>query len=237
MNMYDLHVCPAKDKLKDFIEMAGKLGLKGIAFTPKFENKEELESSFKKLEELEENTDLDVIKGVEIETNNVKNLKKQIYKVREMSEIIVIKGGNYKINRVACEDSRVDILAHPEYKRSDSGLDDVLAKNASENEVYIEINFHEILTTYGKVRAHVLSHIQKNVKLAEKFDSPLIICSGAKDEYELRGLKEFSAVLELVGLNRKRSKNIVENVPKNIVEKNRKKLSGKVKFEGVEEVE
>ncbi|MFB6076279.1 MAG: ribonuclease P protein component 3 [Candidatus Aenigmatarchaeota archaeon] len=235
--MYDLHIsCDQTDEIKGFIEIAEYLGINGLVFTPRFSSVKELKNFYNYIDEIKEQTEIDIIKGVEIEAKSVKDLKKKIYKVREKATLVVVMGGDYTINRVSCEDSRVDILSHPEYKRSDSGLDHVLAKKASENDVHIEINFRDILQTYGKVRSHVLSHIDKNIELAKKYEAPFVICSGAKDRYELRGQKELSALLELFNLSREESKKITQKIPRKLVEKNRKKISGKIEFEGIEKI-
>ncbi|MFB6089224.1 MAG: ribonuclease P protein component 3 [Candidatus Aenigmatarchaeota archaeon] len=236
--MYDLHIsCDQTDEIKGFIEIAEELGINGLVFTPKFSSLKNLEDFYEHIDELKEKTEIDIVKGVEIKAKSVKDLKKKIYKVRERATVVVVLGGDYKINRVSCEDSRVDVLSHPEYKRSDSGLDHVLAKKASENNVHIEINFRDILQTYGKVRSHVFAHIKKNLELAKKYEAPLVICSGARDKYELRGQKELSALLELFDLSKEESKRITQNVPRKLVEKNRKKVSGKIEFKGTEKIE
>lgn len=235
--MYDLHVsCDQREELKGFIEIAEDLGLDGIAITPRSGSKENLKKFYGKIDDLQDETPVDLIKGVEIDPGSVKDLKNKIYKTREIATILVVLGGNYKINRVSSKDSRVDILSHPEYKRSDSGLDHVLAKKANENDVYIEINFREILQTYGKVRSHILSHLGKNIELSKKYDAPFLICSGARDKYELRGGKELAAILELFDLKREETKKITQKIPKNLLEKNKNKISDDIDFEGVEKL-
>lgn len=236
--MYDLHVsCGQKEELKEFVEIAENLGIEGIVLNPKFDSKKDLEKFYKEIDDIQDETDVDLIKGVEIDAESVKDLKDKIYKAREIATIVVVLGGEYKINRTSCEDSRVDILSRPEYKRSDSGLDHVLTRKAGENDIYIEINFREILQTYGKIRSHVFSHMGRNIKLAKKYEAPFLICSGAKDKYELRGEKELAALLELFGLKREETKKITEKTPKELLKKNKKKISNEIEFEGVEKIE
>lgn len=230
---YDLHVHPEESEIQEMINIAKKLEFKGLAFTPYFKDKKSLKGFYEKFEQCD-SKGLDLVKGVEIKAENVKSLKKEIYKVRTLATVVVVRGEDYKINRVSCEDSRVDILAHPEYKRSDSGLDHTLAENASKNNVSIEINLHELLETYRKIRSHVLSHLKRNIKLAKKYQTPLIITSGARNKYELRSPRELSAILQLLGFELEKSKEIVEKRGEEIVRRNRKKLSGEIKFEGVE---
>ena len=93
----------------------------------------------------------------------------RIKKLRDRADIIIVSGGNPKINRAAVENPRVDILAHPERGRKDSGLDNVMVKLATENGVAIELNFKFVLHSYKKIRYHLLAHMKNNIKLSKKY--------------------------------------------------------------------
>ncbi|MCD6477974.1 MAG: ribonuclease P [Candidatus Aenigmarchaeota archaeon] len=223
MDFYDLHAHVEDLKsVEEIVEIAKRIGYSGIGLTVKYANIGELRRLKEKINELK--SGIDIATCVEIDASGVKELRRKVSKARKLSEVIVVSGGDYKINRAACEDSRVDILAHPEYKRSDSGIDHIVVRAAHENNVAIEINFHEILETYRKIRAHVLSHMRRNVMLAEEYNAPIIITSGARSKWELRGPRELSSVGQVLGMSLENSMKSVSDVPRLIVETNRRKL-------------
>ncbi len=239
MKFYDLHVqsnfSEGENSIEELAKFAKNLGYSGIAVCDYFESMEKL----RKLKEIIKSMDIDieVFPGVEIRTKSVEELKEIIKKVREEVLIVVVSGGNYLINRAACEDSRVDILAHPELGRNDSGLDHICARAAAENNVAIEINFREMLYSFRKPRSHIFAHISRNIKLCTKFNTPLVICSGARSIWDMRGARELVSVANTLGLDLSKAFAAVTSTPQQIIEDNKKKLEGKKITEGVEIVE
>ncbi|MFH0928880.1 MAG: RNase P subunit p30 family protein [Candidatus Aenigmatarchaeota archaeon] len=239
MKFYDLHV---KSKLSDgenaveeMARFAKRLGYTGIAICDDYESKEKLEELINKIRELE--TELEVYPGVLIKADNVSDLKEKITKVREKALIVIVAGGSYEINRAACDDPRVDILAHPELGRIDSGLDEVCMQAAMRNNVAIQINFREILESFRKQRSYVLNHIEKNMSLAEHFRTPVLICSGAQSIWGMRAPRELVSVANVLGLDISKAFLGMTTVPQEMVENNKKTLEGKKITEGVEIVE
>lgn len=125
-------------------------------------------------------------------------LKKKIQQKRENCEILVFNGGDEKLNRKAASDARVDVLLHPEKGRKDSGVDQVVAEKAAENSVAIGFDLRQIMTS-PKSQVHVLSHWRKNLKLCEKYGTPYLITTGAREEFELRSPRDLASVIDSLG--------------------------------------
>ena len=221
MKFYDLHVhVNDPDKIDEIVEMAQRLGFYGIGLTvTTLEELKKLKETIKKV-----NTNIDLITSVEIIASGTRDLKRKVSKFRKMAEVIIVYGGEYNINRIAAEDERVDIISHPEHKRKDSGIDEIIARSAKERNVAIEINFNEILETYRKIRSHVFNHMMKNISICKKHDTMMVISSDAKSHWEMRDPRELSSIGQILGMDLKESIDAVSTIPEFIVESNRRKL-------------
>jgi ribonuclease P/MRP protein subunit RPP1 len=150
------------------------------------------------------------------EARTVRELKFLAERRREF-DVLIARGGELEMNREACETPEVDILSHPEYERTDPGMNQVLAKLAAKNNVAIEINFREILTSTGKTRSKILANMQGNVRLVKKYRTPIILCSGATNHFELRDPRCMISMACQLGLELKEAKNAMSDVPERII--------------------
>ena len=221
MKFYDLHVnITDLDKLEEVIRLAEKMEYSGIGLTVKdMSQLKKLREKAKKIK-----TSLDLVFCAEIQAEGVKQMKRDVSKFRKEADVILVFGGEYNINRAAAEDERVDIISHPEYRRRDSGLDEIIARSAAEKGVAIEVNFHEILETYRKIRSHVLYHISKNIEICKKYKTPVVITSDSIDKWTMRDPRQLASIGQILGMGLKDSMESVSKVPENIVGKNRRKL-------------
>jgi ribonuclease P/MRP protein subunit RPP1 len=228
MKFFDLHV--QTENIEEIAKFAKDLGYSGIALCNEWESTEKLDKLKEKIAKVK---DVEIYLGVTITTKNPDELRKIIDKVREKVMILIVRGGDFAINRVACENPKVDMLAHPELGRIDIGLDETCLKKAAENNVAIQVSFREIINSYRKPRSYIFNHIATNLRLADKFNTPIIICSGAQDKWEMRGPRELVSVLNVLGLDLGKAFASVTSTPQNIVEKNRDTLEGKRVTKGV----
>jgi ribonuclease P/MRP protein subunit RPP1 len=158
--------------------------------------------------------------GVEIRAKNPEDLKRKIQKFRKRTDVLLVQGGDLKINRASVEDPRVDVLAHPYQGRRDSGFNHVLAKKAAENEVAIEINIGYFLRSRNHRRQKVIAQFRELVKLKSKFDFPLVITSGARSLYDLRSPQDLMALSNCFGMDKENSFSALSTVPEDITENN-----------------
>ncbi len=161
-----------------------------------------------------------IFPGIKIFPKNSEDLKRQIRSSRKKTNILMAVGGDLKINRAACENIQLDILSRPYYKRRDCGINHVLAKEAANNDVAIELNICDILRARSPIRSKIMAHFQEIVKLQKKFKFPLIIGSGAVSIYDLRRPKDLNALSQCFGLSKNEVNLAISNNPKNIVDFN-----------------
>ena len=169
-------------------EVAKRYGYSGIAITNHsdlFEGRVDVDiENFK------------VFRGVEI-VSSVTELKDNIRKYRPKVTVLCVHGGDERINRVAVEDRRVDILCHPEDGDS-SGLNHVMAMYATKNNVAIGFNMGAIIHNRGGPRSRIFSFMSKNLKLARRYNVPVVLTSNAYSIYDLRAPREMMALASLL---------------------------------------
>ena len=128
---------------------------------------------------------------IDIVDFNFKGDKLGFSNVYNFKDFKIVIGGDDKKNRKAVEDKSNDILMSPEKIRkkdfmgyADSGLNQVLCKLAKKNNVAIGFNFNDVLIS--KNRRNILSKMMLNVRLCRKYKVKVVLCSGAKNELEMR---------------------------------------------------
>ncbi len=211
---FDLHVHGNENIIKE----AERLGFTGIAVTRYFED---YNSKFlKEFEDLELNSNILLKKSVEIACKNPEDLKKKVKKSRKKADILIVKGGDLKVNRAACEDKRIDILSQPYRSRRDMGINHVLARKAAENSVAIEINLKTFLKTNLRYRYRVISQFRHIVDLQRKFKFPLIITSSASSKYDLKTPIDIFALAKCFGMTFEESFKAISITPRDIIETN-----------------
>lgn len=231
MPFYDLHVHTylsiGENTIEEMAEFAKRLGFSGIGIAQYYPGK---------IEKLPKIEDIDLVSVGVIKSDNPNEMNSMAKKIRNRVEILMVHGGNYDINRAACENSSIDVLAHPELGRKDSGLDHICVKTAAENDVAIEINFREILESYKKNKIYVMSAINKNIKLCKKYGAKMITTSSAISKWGMRSGRELAAAANILGLELGEAIETTSTIPEEIIKINRDKLAGK-KFEGVSVIE
>lgn len=236
MKTYDLHVHSAfsegESSLEQLAGMAKRLGYSGICFAEYFENERQLKKLKTEVAKVERKVGIEILLG--FEARSVKELR-ILRNKRKLFDILLVRGGDLRMNRTACETPEVDILTHPEYNRNDAGLNHVMMKLAKRNNVAVEINYREILTASEKTRSKILANMRNNVKLAKKYGVPIILCSGAISHYELRDPLCMASTATQLGLTLKEAKDAVSKVPSSIVKKSKTRKGKKWVMPGVVE--
>lgn len=112
-----------------------------------------------------------------INTANINEARKQIQKIKKQNpeEEIIVKAQDEDFNRKILETKNVSMLLSPEYhnrkdklKQRDSGLNEILARLAKENEIVIGIDMGGIKKSDKKEKAIILSRIMQNIMLCKK---------------------------------------------------------------------
>ena len=149
-----------------------------------------------------------------IDTDNLDEARKAIEKLYGRG-IVIVRGGNDSFNRKILENKKVDVLLSPEHgykkdrlRQRDSGLNHVLCRIASQNNIAIGIDFQEILNKQGEGKRQLAEHlarIMQNIKLCKKAKTNMILMNkSGGDDYDLR------AFLTTLGMQTDMAKRAVE---------------------------
>ena len=137
---------------------------------------------------------------LEIKSTNINEIRKITNKYRNKASCISIVGGDLKVNRAVVENVKVDVLSRPYLNRFDSGLNHILAKEALNNNVAIELCFKDVLRTYLSHRAKAISNFKDIYVLYRKFDFPLILSSRSESVFDVRTTQDFISFFKQSGL-------------------------------------
>ncbi len=238
---YDLHIhtnqSSGANSVEEMAQAAEKFGWNGIAICDHFQDMQKFKQQQNAIREAMKSSNIEIFSGTEIQPKNQNEIGRLVSKIREQVQIIAVHGGDYNINRAACQNPKVDILAHPELGRTDNGLDEFCLAQARDNNVAIQVNFREILEGYRKPRVFILSHIWENIRLAREMRAPVVACSAAQSVWDIRDPRALASIANVLGMELGDAINTVSEIPEKIVETNRAKLSGKEPVKGVEIVE
>jgi len=122
--------------------------------------------------------------------------------VRE--KIVVVKGGDEKVNRRCVSVRNFDILLDPhkgywkdKIHQRVSGLNQVLCKLAKENKVAIGFSFSSILHSKDYKE---FGRIKQNIKLCRKYKVPMVIGNFASKKDDLRKLDDIYSMFKVLGM-------------------------------------
>jgi ribonuclease P/MRP protein subunit RPP1 len=226
MRYYDLNIRgnSYESDLRLILE-ANRLGwayLNLIYFPDKYHSAQKYKKDLEeKLENIEKVTNLknktEFEFGIEINAGNLNDIRKNSRKYRNKTKFLSVFGGDSTINRIACENIQIDLLSRPYFKRRDCGINHILAKEACENNVAIELCFRDILTSYLSYRAKILSHFREIIKLHQKFKFPLVITTGSSSKFDIRSPRDISAIFSSIGLNEYEIKSCLNSYPESII--------------------
>lgn len=224
-----VHAVPDGDNTAlELAVLAGHFGYGGIALA---NHSDKLPQSWPILSFPE---GFEIFKGIELVEENPSKLHGLIGKFRKSVDILIVHGGSETVNRAALENPRVDILNHPAFDKS-SGLNQVLAKAASENGVAIGLTLRPFLNSRGSRRIRLLSDLRANLDLARKYEVSLVLSSDAMSCFDLRSPMEALALAEICGLEEDEAIDAMSTVPEKIISRRRPR-NGYIR-EGVEVLE
>lgn len=204
---FDFHVN------ENLVEEAERLGYSGVALFKPGENSRINQETVQK-------SQIKVYHGIKIKAKNPEHMRQSVKRFRKEADVIMVTGGDQKVNRAACEDHRVDILSKPYFKRRDCGINHVIARQAAQNQVAIELNIRHLTTTRPYLHYKILAHFREILKLQRKFGFPLIITSNAQSIYDLHTPEDLMALSKCFGMNDEEAENALSQTPLDIIERN-----------------
>lgn len=149
-------------------------------------------------EQITEEYGIDIVDTVEIRAEDPSAASARVKDRREEHPVIVVRGSR-ALNRFACEEPRVDVLARP---MADGDVNHVLARAAKRNGVRFEFDFGRVLRLSGGRRVQALSDLRKLREIVCYYDTPYVVSATPESHLELRTPRELLALGEVIGFTR-----------------------------------
>jgi len=203
------------------IRKASQLGYKiiGVPLTPKI-SKEKIEQ----LKGIAKNFGIDLVSRVNLSPSNPHELLQTLRKLRRKFEIIAVNCHLKSIARQAAKDRRVDVLYFPnEIKKR--FFDKAEAELASQALAALEIEIMQIPILPKIQRVQLISKLRNEIKIAKKFQIPIVISSGTSNPMLMRRPRDMAALAILFDMPMEKALKSISEIPQLILKRNREKLS------------
>lgn len=178
---------------------------------------------------------IEISMGINIQNANSNEIRKIVNRYRNNCPYMSALGGDLKVNRSVCENHRMDVLSRPYYKRRDSGMNHVLAKEAARNNVAIELCFRDVLKNSLKFRANIISSFKEIMMFHRKYKFPFILTTDSKSIYDIRSTRDMVSFFKSIGFSDKEIYNGFYYYPREIIDFNRQRKNMVIK--GVKVIE
>jgi ribonuclease P/MRP protein subunit RPP1 len=142
--------------------------------------------------------DIDVAEAVEISGETPSAASARVKECREEHTLVVVRGSK-SLNRFACEEPRVDVLARP---MANGDVNHVLARAAKRNGVRFEFDFGRVLRASGGRRVQALADLRKLREIVTHYDAPYVVSANPESHLEIRAPRELLALGEVIGFDR-----------------------------------
>jgi len=219
----DLNVrISSSEKLGEFEDMAGRLGITGIA--PSTELDKPIVVSGKGLV---------LYSRANLQGKRIHSLRKELGLLRRRAVIVAFPLAGMETSNWAAEDHRVDLLTLGA-DNIGSTLKDSTAHMAKHSGTALEIQFTAILHSTGLNRSRVLKGFREATRTALDAGMKIVLSSGASHPIHMRSPMAMTYIGLMLGMNRVDSREAVLNTPQRIVERNERKLSSEFVGPGVE---
>ncbi len=148
--------------------------------------------------EIAEEYGIDVVDAVEISDESPSAASARVKECREKHTLVAVQGSE-SLNRFACEEPRVDVLAQP---MANGDVNHVLARAAKRNGVRLEFDFGRVLRQSGGRRVQALSDLRKLREIVSYYDTPYVVSATPESHLEVRTPRELLALGETIGFDR-----------------------------------
>ena len=149
-------------------------------------------------ETIAEEYGIDVVDAVEVGDETPSAASARVKERREEHTLVVVRGSE-SLNRFACEEPRVDVLARP---MVDGDVNHVLARAAKRNGVRFEFDFGRVLRASGGRRVQALSDLRKLREIVSQYDAPYVVSASPTSHLQVRAPRELLALGEVIGFER-----------------------------------
>jgi ribonuclease P/MRP protein subunit RPP1 len=218
------------EKVSNMINKASRLEYRLIAITfPLNAKREEIE----RIRDISREYKIDLASRIDLKPKSPKELIQYLRKLRRKFEIIAVICESKTVARQAAKDRRVDLLNFPSPNTHRRFFDTAEAELASKALASLEIDIKPLLILEGPARVRLLSSLRREAAIAQKFHVPIVMSSGASDEFFMRKPRDMAALASLFDLDEVSALDAVSKNPTQIVKRNRENLSPKFVAPGI----
>lgn len=221
----DLHLQPpitTSNQLEKLINNASELGyhLVGIPLTSNI-----TQDRIRELRSICSDAKIELVTRLDLVPKTPPQLLLDLRHFRRKFEVISVTSTTKLIARQAAKDRRVDFLSFPATDLRMRFFNHAEAELASKALAALEIDMAPLLSLKGSSRVRLLSRLRKEVIIAKKFSVPVVISSGAANEYLIRSPHEYAALATLFDMPQEAALQALSETPLTIIKRNREKLS------------
>jgi len=221
----DLHLHPSIkdfDQVERMIVKSSELGyrLVGIPLPPSVTQDE-----ISLLRKICKDAKIGFVARVDFAPKTPGELLQDLRRFRRRFEILSVTCTSKGVARQAAKDRRVDLLSFPATDIHKRFFDRAEAELASKALSGLEIEMAPLLSLSGSSRIRLLSRLRREVAIAKRFNVPVVISSGAMNEYLMRSPHDYAALATLFDMPLPYALHALSEDPLAIVERNREKLS------------
>jgi len=221
----DLHLCLSLknlDQAEGMIVKSSELGyrLVGIPLPPSATQDE-----ISLLQKICKDAKIDFVLRVDFAPKTPGELLHDLRRFRRRFEVVSVTCTSKRVARQAAKDRRVDLLSFPAtdiYKRFFDRAEAELASKALSG---LEIEMAPLLSLSGSSRIRLLSRLRREIAIAKRFNVPVVVSSGATNEYLMRSPHDYAALATLFDMPLPYALRALSEDPLAIIERNREKLS------------
>jgi RNase P/RNase MRP subunit p30 len=229
----DLHLCVDlrnQEKTGQLVKKAAKLGYRvlGVPLSPQTteEEKNHLQSVCKEIK-------VDLVSRIDLKPKTAGELLNNLRKFRRRLELIAVFCESKNVARQAAKDRRVDLLSFPSLDFRKRFFDMAEAELASNALASLEIDVNPILVLEGQARIRLLSSLRRETAIANAFNVPIVLSSGASDTWLQRRPTDLAALASLFDLDRASAIRAVSTNAALIMKRNRQKLDSRFVAPGI----
>lgn len=123
-----------------------------------------------------------------ITTKNINEVRKEIQKLVKERKKVIVEAGDDDFNRKIFEMKNVDIVVCLEFDRKDklkqknSGMNEVIAKLARENDIIVGIDIDKIKKLDLLEKGKVLARIKQNINLCKRTGAGIVLLNTSPRE-------------------------------------------------------
>jgi len=167
---------------------------------------------------------VDLITRMDLSPKTSGELLRSLRRFRRRFEVLAVICRSKSVARQAAKDRRVDLLLFQSEPRS-RFFDEAEAELASGALASLEIEIYPLLSLSGFRRVRLLSRLRTEVRIATRFEVPVVLSSGASSELFMRGPREIAALASLFDMPLPAALKALSDSPLGMVRRNREKLS------------